>query len=51
MSKEMLARATAERNANIATVLEWKDFTPALEAKKMVLAPWCEEPVRNNNKK
>lgn len=51
MSKEMLARATAERNANIATVLQWKDFTPALEAKKMVLAPWCEEPESEDDVK
>mmetsp|Transcript_7663 Transcript_7663/g.15592 ORF Transcript_7663/g.15592 Transcript_7663/m.15592 type:complete len:502 (-) Transcript_7663:102-1607(-) len=44
MQKDMLAKATAERNANVATVLEWKDFTPALNEKKMVLTPWCEEP-------
>ena len=44
MQADMLARATAERNSRIATVLSWKDFVPALDDKKMVLAPWCEEP-------
>jgi prolyl-tRNA synthetase len=40
----LLAKATAERNACIATITQWKDFVPALDAKKMVLAPWCEDP-------
>ena len=41
---DMLARATAERNSRIATILAWKDFVPALDGKNMVLAPWCEDP-------
>ena len=41
---DMLAAATARRNACIATILKWEEFVPALDAKKMVLAPWCEEP-------
>eukprot|EP00238_Polyblepharides_amylifera_P006247 CAMPEP_0196579626 /NCGR_PEP_ID=MMETSP1081-20130531/23712_1 /TAXON_ID=36882 /ORGANISM="Pyramimonas amylifera, Strain CCMP720" /LENGTH=495 /DNA_ID=CAMNT_0041899263 /DNA_START=70 /DNA_END=1554 /DNA_ORIENTATION=+ len=44
IQKDMLARAVSQRNAAIATVLEWKDFVPALEQKKLVLAPWCEDP-------
>ena len=40
---EMLARARAEFDASIVTVTDWKDFVPALDAKKMILAPWCEE--------
>jgi len=26
-------------------ITEWKDFIPALDQKKMVLAPWCDEKV------
>ncbi|KAK3278311.1 hypothetical protein CYMTET_13745 [Cymbomonas tetramitiformis] len=43
MQKDLLAKAVAERNAEIETILEWKDFVPALDKKKMVLAPWCED--------
>mmetsp|Transcript_38436 Transcript_38436/g.46356 ORF Transcript_38436/g.46356 Transcript_38436/m.46356 type:complete len:501 (+) Transcript_38436:50-1552(+) len=43
MQAEMLARAVAKRNSQITTVLEWKDFVPALDKKHMVIAPWCEE--------
>ena len=39
---DMLARARAERNSRIATVMEWKDFVPALDRKMMVLTPWKE---------
>eukprot|EP00271_Cylindrocystis_brebissonii_P000318 TRINITY_DN10418_c0_g1_i1.p1 TRINITY_DN10418_c0_g1~~TRINITY_DN10418_c0_g1_i1.p1 ORF type:complete len:587 (+),score=173.53 TRINITY_DN10418_c0_g1_i1:153-1913(+) len=39
----LLAKATAERDASIARVTKWEDFIPALDAKKMVLAPWCDE--------
>lgn len=41
----LLAAATAERNARIATVTRWADFVPALDARCMVLAPWCEKPA------
>ena len=44
MQGDMLARATAERNSRIATVMTWPGFVPALDGKNMVLAPWCEEP-------
>lgn len=43
MQKEMLERARAEFNDSIVTVTKWDDFVPALDAKKMILAPWCEE--------
>ena len=32
-----------EFNDSIVTVTKWDDFVPALDAKKMILAPWCEE--------
>lgn len=44
MQADLLAAATAVRNDAIATVLSWPGFVPALDAKKMVLAPWCEDP-------
>jgi len=43
MQKEMLARARQEFNDCIVKTTKWEDFVPALDAKKMVLAPWCEE--------
>lgn len=42
IQNDMLARASKERNSKIATVMEWKDFVPALERKMMVLTPWKE---------
>lgn len=39
----MLARAVADRDAHLRTLTEWADFTPALDAKCMVLAPFCME--------
>jgi len=39
----LLAKATKERDERIAKVTKWEDFVPALDAKKMVLAPFCNE--------
>lgn len=38
----MLAKATKERDEGIAVVMQWDEVMPALNAKKMILAPWCE---------
>eukprot|EP00898_Chlorokybus_atmophyticus_P005396 jgi/Chlat1/5858/Chrsp4S06371 len=40
----LLKRAVEVRDNSIVKVTEWKDFIPALDAKKMVMAPWCDEP-------
>ena len=42
MQADMLARATEKRNASIVTCTSWDGFVEALDAKKMVLTPWCE---------
>lgn len=39
----MFARAKAACDAALRIVERWDDFTPALDAKCRVLAPWCEE--------
>eukprot|EP00897_Mesotaenium_endlicherianum_P004837 jgi/Mesen1/4381/ME000222S03504 len=43
MQADLLARATEERDRCIAKVTSWDDFVPALDDRKMVLAPWCDE--------
>lgn len=43
VQKDLLDRATKERDQNVVEVRNWEDFLPALDAKKLVLAPWCEE--------
>jgi len=42
IQKDMLQRATEERDANIVKVTKWEDVIPALNRRKMILAPWCE---------
>ncbi len=39
---EMLAKAVRERDAQLKTISAWEDFVPALDAKNIVLMPWCE---------
>ncbi len=39
----MFAKAKAARDAHVKLVERWEDFTPALDAKCCVLAPWCEQ--------
>ena len=43
MQTDMLAKARKQFDESIVRVTKWEDFVPALNAKKMVLAPWCEE--------
>eukprot|EP00166_Cyanidium_caldarium_P005413 ctg_653.g284 len=38
---DMLARATAERNAHIGRAADWEAFMRLLEAGHMILTPWC----------
>lgn len=45
IQKSMLEKARAELTASIATITKWDDFIPALNEKKIVLAPWCDEMV------
>ncbi|ORC92715.1 putative prolyl-tRNA synthetase, putative,bifunctional aminoacyl-tRNA synthetase [Trypanosoma theileri] len=37
----MLVRAAQERQENTKKLTEWEDFTPAINNKALVLAPWC----------
>lgn len=45
MQKHLLEKAREERSSCIATAYNWDDFMAALNNKKMVLAPWCDEVV------
>lgn len=39
----MFSKAKAERDARLKTVEKWDDFVSALDAKCLILAPWCED--------
>jgi prolyl-tRNA synthetase len=43
MQKEMLERARGLLKDNIQIVRTWEEVVPALKARKLVLAPWCED--------
>ncbi|KAH9573469.1 hypothetical protein CY35_01G002000 [Sphagnum magellanicum] len=51
MQKGLLERARKERSSCIATAYNWDDFMAALNNKKMVLAPWCDEVAVEENVK
>lgn len=40
--ESMLQRATSDRDEGIVRVTEWSGVMPALNRRKLVLAPWCE---------
>jgi len=40
----MLSKARQNMEDGIVKVTEWKDVMPALNKRKLVLAPWCEDP-------
>lgn len=40
----MFARAKAERDAHVKIVEDWDLVVPTLDAKNLVLMPWCEAP-------
>jgi len=43
IQQDMFQRAKDERDRNMVQVTEWKDFTPTLNSKKMILAPICSD--------
>jgi hypothetical protein len=45
MQKGLLEKARKEHDSCIAVADNWDDFVTALNNKKMVLAPWCDEVV------
>lgn len=45
MQTDMLEAARAQRDASIIRLSRWDEFVPALDRKCMVLAPWCETTV------
>jgi len=55
IQKEMYEKALADRDARLASVDEWKDFSPELNQGKMVLIPFCgdtacEEMIKDKSK-
>jgi len=51
MQHEMLAKATAERDANLCRVTKWEQFVPALALGKLCLTPFCDELEEEENVK
>lgn len=53
---DMFDRAKRQRDEAIRRVDQWEDFVPALDAKNMVLIPWCdttecEEYIKDNSRR
>lgn len=44
----LFKKAKEERDSCIKKVLTWDDFIQALNEKKMVLAPWCDDVVKDH---
>ncbi|KAL0483360.1 prolyl tRS [Acrasis kona] len=42
IQNDMFQKAKKQRDESIINVTEWSQFVPALNQKKMCLAPWCE---------
>ena len=42
IQKDMFLKAKAERDSRIVRLYKWDGFVQALDAKNMILAPWCE---------
>jgi prolyl-tRNA synthetase len=40
----LFAKAKAALDDGIVKVTKWEEVTPALNKRKLVLAPWCEDP-------
>jgi len=38
----LLQNAVQARDERIAKITKWEEFTPSLDARKVVLAPWCD---------
>lgn len=45
IQKNLFEVAKQKRDACIHTVNTWEEFAEALNQKKMILAPWCDEEV------
>mmetsp|Transcript_147454 Transcript_147454/g.260798 ORF Transcript_147454/g.260798 Transcript_147454/m.260798 type:complete len:735 (-) Transcript_147454:47-2251(-) len=45
IQEELYKGAVAERDARIATISEWNDFSPSLNAGKLVMIPFCLDPA------
>jgi len=43
IQKAMFEKAKKERDEHIVKITKWEEFVPALDAKNLVLAPWCAE--------
>ena len=43
IQKDMFAKARAQRDAQLKVIETWSEFVQALEAKCIILAPWCED--------
>ena len=40
--ENMFSRAKKLRDTHLISITNWDEFIPALDAKNLVLAPWCE---------
>lgn len=39
----MFEKAKKERDEHVVKITKWEEFVPALDARNLVLAPWCAE--------
>jgi len=45
VQQDMLTKARKERDEKLAVITEWAEFVPSLDRRNIVLAPWCERIV------
>jgi len=43
IQNNLFERAKKIRDERMTKVLKWDDFIPSLDAKKLVLSPWCQQ--------
>jgi prolyl-tRNA synthetase len=43
IQSDMFTRAKKEFDQHVVKLTEWKDVVPALDAKNIILVPWCED--------
>jgi len=51
IQKSLFKKAKANMDAGIEKITEWKQVTPALNRKHLILAPWCEDPETEDQMK
>jgi prolyl-tRNA synthetase len=51
IQKFLFKKAKANMDAGIEKITEWKQVTPALNRKHLILAPWCEDPETEDQMK